>query len=87
MDYSINSRPLLDASEQSDFEDSYVDDNNDNCYNENEENTDVRLIKRAHQPPADKYNFSYMIFYLLGMTTLIPWNFLMTAENVIVFSL
>lgn len=31
--------------------------------------------------PNDKYNFSYTVFYLLGMTTLLPWNFFLTAEE------
>lgn len=32
--------------------------------------------------PVDKYNFTYAVFYLLGMTTLLPWNFFVTAEEV-----
>ncbi|XP_058826401.1 equilibrative nucleoside transporter 1 [Topomyia yanbarensis] len=31
--------------------------------------------------PIDKYNFTYAVFYLLGMTTLLPWNFFVTAEE------
>ncbi|XP_055541456.1 equilibrative nucleoside transporter 1 [Wyeomyia smithii] len=31
--------------------------------------------------PVDKYNFTYAVFYLLGMTTLLPWNFFVTAEE------
>ncbi|XP_067010202.2 equilibrative nucleoside transporter 3 isoform X2 [Anabrus simplex] len=29
----------------------------------------------------DKYNLAYIIFYLLGMTTLLPWNFFITADD------
>lgn len=32
--------------------------------------------------PLDKYNYNYIVFYLLGMTTLLPWNFFVTAEDV-----
>jgi hypothetical protein len=29
-----------------------------------------------------RYNLAYLIFYLLGMTTLLPWNFFITADDV-----
>lgn len=32
--------------------------------------------------PVDKYHFNYAVFYLLGMTTLLPWNFFVTSEEV-----
>lgn len=31
--------------------------------------------------PVDKYHFNYAVFYLLGMTTLLPWNFFVTSEE------
>lgn len=34
------------------------------------------------QEPKDKYFLAFFIFYLLGMTTLIPWNFFITADDV-----
>lgn len=37
--------------------------------------------RNSHQP-MDKYYFNYIVFYLLGMTTLLPWNFFVTAEDV-----
>lgn len=37
---------------------------------------------RINDEPVDKYNFNYIVFYLLGMTTLLPWNFFVTAEDV-----
>lgn len=40
------------------------------------------LIKRPHHAPNDRFSFTYMAFYLLGMTTLLPWNFFLTAEPV-----
>lgn len=38
-------------------------------------------VSNSHQP-VDKYYFNYIVFYLLGMTTLLPWNFFVTAEDV-----
>ena len=57
---------------------------------------DEEVFTSTHQPPADvviapgtrtnhpvdKYYFNYVVFYLLGMTTLLPWNFFVTAEDV-----
>ncbi|XP_011502781.1 PREDICTED: equilibrative nucleoside transporter 1 [Ceratosolen solmsi marchali] len=31
--------------------------------------------------PCDRYNIAYIIFYLLGISTLIPWNFFITADD------
>lgn len=31
---------------------------------------------------SDKYNMGYIIFYLLGIATLLPWNFYVTANDV-----
>uniref|UniRef100_A0AAR2JUT4 Solute carrier family 29 member 1a n=1 Tax=Pygocentrus nattereri TaxID=42514 RepID=A0AAR2JUT4_PYGNA len=35
--------------------------------------------KMATQKPADKYNAVWLIFFMLGLGTLLPWNFFMTA--------
>ncbi|KAL7866582.1 hypothetical protein AOLI_G00143960 [Acnodon oligacanthus] len=35
--------------------------------------------KMATQEPADKYNAVWLIFFMLGLGTLLPWNFFMTA--------
>lgn len=36
-----------------------------------------------HVPrPNDKYNFTYLVFYILGAATMAPWNFFITAEDV-----
>lgn len=32
--------------------------------------------------PRDKWNYTYLVFYLLGMGTMTPWNFFVTAEDV-----
>lgn len=29
-----------------------------------------------------RYNFAYIVFYLLGINTLIPWSFFITADDV-----
>lgn len=64
------------------------DDNNDNNPDNSEMTTDEfeddsqNLFKVTNTIPNDKCNFTYMVFYLLGMTTLLPWNFFVTAEDV-----
>lgn len=46
-----------------------------------ETNLSTELIK-GQSTPKDRYSFNYIIFYLLGMTTLLPWNFFITASDV-----
>lgn len=41
-----------------------------------------QLFKATNTVPNDRFSFTYMVFYLLGMTTLLPWNFFITAEDV-----
>ncbi|CAD6998834.1 unnamed protein product [Ceratitis capitata] len=31
--------------------------------------------------PPDHYNYTYAVFYLLGIATMTPWNFFVTAED------
>ncbi|CAG5058843.1 unnamed protein product [Parnassius apollo] len=31
--------------------------------------------------PTDRYRFVYILFYLFGVTSLVPWNFLITAND------
>lgn len=88
MDNLQNSRPLLDSNSD-DSEEELLDGNRTRAQkirsiNTNQDNT--RSLKRAggrqlHNAPHDKYNFTYFAFYLLGMTTLLPWNFFITAEE------
>lgn len=40
------------------------------------------LFKPPNTLPYDRFSFTYIVFYLLGMTTLLPWNFFITAEDV-----
>lgn len=74
-----NSRPLLQDSSDSGNEEypDDVDDKNDNF----EENLTKQLLS-TQNAPEDKYSFNYIVFYLLGMTTLLPWNFFVTPEDV-----
>lgn len=85
MDYSINSnfRPLLEHSEASGSDAEYVE----NTINRHENDhvivdDDEKNLISKRIAPQDKYNFSYMIFYLIGITTMVPWNFCLTAEDV-----
>lgn len=50
--------------------------------NDELEDDEEVLLKRPHIVPNDRCSFTYMAFYLLGMTTLLPWNFFLTAEPV-----
>lgn len=40
------------------------------------------LVKNGLHAPADRYSFNYIAFYLMGIITLLPWNFFVTAEDV-----
>lgn len=80
MDYSIN--PLLkNESENGSSDEDETISRTTEIVGTNDSDSIRELVRRPHNP-ADKYHFSYIIFYLLGMTTLLPWNFLMTAEDV-----
>ncbi|GAB0099914.1 Equilibrative nucleoside transporter [Sergentomyia squamirostris] len=83
MDHTINnSRPLLQPSD-SEFAESDGDgapripNGSSTFHDEVSVRTETKIINE----PADRLNIIYMIFYLLGMTTLLPWNFFITAEN------
>lgn len=36
----------------------------------------------SHVDFRDRYNMGYLIFYLLGIATSVPWNFYVTANDV-----
>lgn len=42
----------------------------------------AKELLRSENAPKDRFGFNYIVFYLLGMTTLLPWNFFITAEDV-----
>lgn len=71
---STNATPLLQASDSENGEtDSLVD--NEIIYSE------TKPIFRIPEP-KDNYYIAFIIFYLIGMTTLLPWNFFVTADDV-----
>ncbi|XP_012142098.1 equilibrative nucleoside transporter 1 [Megachile rotundata] len=73
--YPINKRPLLGGSD-SEFEDDLeteIDDPNISV-------PDEKPFLKQHEP-SDRYNIAYIVFYLLGMNTLIPWSFFITADD------
>ena len=98
MDSSGNSRPLLDSSSDSDedfIDDKHIETFQKQSVHDNEttmsrsqeamiEDNDrmTRELLKQQNAPHDRYMFNYIIFYLLGMTTLLPWNFFITAEDV-----
>ncbi|CAK9830277.1 Equilibrative nucleoside transporter 3 [Anthophora retusa] len=77
MAYSINRRPLLGGGvSDSEFEDDLeteVDDPNISV-------PDEKPFLKQYEP-RDKYNLAYIVFYLLGINTLIPWSFFITADD------
>ncbi len=76
-----HSQPLLqDNSDNSD--DGQDDDVRDQEDDTITETLDKELLRGGQSAPHDKYSFNYIIFYLMGMTTLLPWNFFITAEDV-----
>ncbi|KAJ8927108.1 hypothetical protein NQ314_020381 [Rhamnusium bicolor] len=70
MAFSVNTTPLLQE---------YESENED----ERQQQITVRDDKPLFKPlePKDKYYMSYLIFYLLGIVTLLPWNFYVTADD------
>lgn len=41
----------------------------------------TKVLDTAEQP-KDNYRIVYVLFYLFGVTSLVPWNFLITANDV-----
>lgn len=58
----------------------------ENTTTTDEYDDDTDLLKSSTSIPNDKLSYTYIVFYLLGMTTLLPWNFFITAEDVSFFS-
>lgn len=85
----IRHRTPTDSASGSRFENSSHSDINDSDTHDiqdlesNTEDDDTQnLFKATNTVPYDRFGLTYMIFYLLGMTTLLPWNFFITAEDV-----
>ncbi|KAG5676007.1 hypothetical protein PVAND_005862 [Polypedilum vanderplanki] len=45
------------------------------------QNTGAKEYTRLTSVPVDRYNFAFLVFYFLGMVTMLPWNFFITAED------
>lgn len=75
MSYSINRRPLLGGASDSEFEDDLETEDDPSITT-----PDEKPFLKPHEP-HDKYNLAYIVFYLLGINTIIPWSFFMTAED------
>ncbi|KAF6038836.1 SLC29A1 [Bugula neritina] len=45
------------------------------------------LIDRPEVAPPDRFKFVYLIFYLLGVGTLLPWNMFITAKDYFMYQL
>ena len=76
-DFRNNFRPLLEhENENSEMSDEEPRNSQDLSY------VSVNVNEKQSQP-VDRYHITYIVFYLIGMTTLLPWNFFITAEEVI----
>ncbi|XP_050478030.1 equilibrative nucleoside transporter 3 [Bombus huntii] len=76
MSYSINRRPLLEGVSDSEFEDDLETEADD----PNISVPDEKPFLNQYEP-SDKYNLAYIVFYVLGINTLIPWSFFITADD------
>ncbi|XP_076174524.1 equilibrative nucleoside transporter 1 isoform X2 [Ptiloglossa arizonensis] len=76
MSYSINRRPLLGGESDSEFEEDFETE----VDNPNISVPDEKPFLKQYEP-CDKYNLAYIVFYLLGINTLIPWSFFITADD------
>lgn len=79
MEYPVTRRPLLLDTDS----DSEISNEHSEVIlpNREEDTSDTRGILKSHEP-VDKYKLCYLIFYLLGITSLLPWNFFITADDV-----
>ncbi|KAL0831053.1 hypothetical protein ABMA28_001934 [Loxostege sticticalis] len=75
---SINNEACVDAIENEINEEEIIDDSE-----ERELVTDPCSTKvlDSSELPVDRYRVVYILFYLFGITSLVPWNFLITAND------
>lgn len=76
----VNRRPLLDDSDSETENDDSIKIAS-RVRDEMEGGKELRPLFKPLEP-KDKYYMAYFIFYILGMTTLMPWNFFITADDV-----
>lgn len=82
MDYSVNTRPLLQETDsESDIQNDITETNQSKIEEPATFVADTRPLFRPHEP-VDKYYTCYLVFYLLGIASLLPWNFFITADDV-----
>lgn len=81
MAHSVNSTPLLQEFDSSDNDDEFTSIIDENVVDSTRDDDKISFIKPIAEP-KDKYYVAYIIFYLLGMVTLLPWNFFITADDV-----
>lgn len=43
-------------------------------------------VLNPQEEPVDRYRIVYFLFYLFGISSLVPWNFLITANDVSIVS-
>lgn len=92
MDFATNVRPLLQDTDDRETEsDTFLDDAYAGSINASTSNlpdpdketaVETRMAAAGHRiAPSDKFHYTYAVFYLMGMTTMVPWNFFVTAEE------
>ncbi|XP_059488006.1 equilibrative nucleoside transporter 3 [Neocloeon triangulifer] len=85
MDLAVNCQPLHQKNDSDDSEAEQSSSETQQCDDilpddaSPSSKTSDRLIKYGN--PRDGYNVAFFIFYLLGMTTLLPWNFFITPDH------
>uniref|UniRef100_A0A182K8P7 Equilibrative nucleoside transporter n=1 Tax=Anopheles christyi TaxID=43041 RepID=A0A182K8P7_9DIPT len=92
MDFATNVRPLLqDTDDRETDSEAFLDDAYAGSINASTSNipdpdkeslVETRIVSGGHRiAPSDKFHYTYAVFYLMGMTTMVPWNFFVTAEE------
>lgn len=77
-------KPLLHPNPHSFLSTDDDEDNSDTLIVHSINNPRVDIIgsqQRLQNAPEDRFNFNYIVFYFLGMTSILPWNFIMMAEE------
>ncbi|XP_023301685.2 equilibrative nucleoside transporter 1 isoform X1 [Lucilia cuprina] len=50
-------------------------------YDDDFHNIELQSHIQISDAPVDHWNYTYVVFYLLGIATMTPWNFFITAED------
>ncbi|KAM7351686.1 equilibrative nucleoside transporter 1 [Cochliomyia hominivorax] len=50
-------------------------------YDDDFHNIELQSHIQISDAPPDRWNYTYVVFYLLGIATMTPWNFFITAED------